>query len=81
MNRLEMQGEWNIVKGRLKQKFGRLTDSDLRYTQGQEDELIGRIQKRLGETRAEVERLLRICQKQKITLAPPENAHDENHKS
>jgi uncharacterized protein YjbJ (UPF0337 family) len=64
MNKLEMQGEWNIVKGRLKQKLGKLTDSDLRYTEGQEDELIGRIQKRLGETRQEVERLLRLVRKQ-----------------
>ena len=64
MNKLEMQAEWNIVKGRLKQKFGKLTDSDLRYTEGQEDELIGRIQKRISETRDKVERLLRECQKQ-----------------
>ena len=63
MNKLEMQGDWNIVKGRLKQKYGKLTDSDLSFNQGQEDELIGRIQKRLGETREEVERLLRECQK------------------
>jgi len=61
MNKLEMQGDWNIVKGRLKQKFGKLTDSDLQLNEGQEDELIGRIQKRLGETRQEVERLLREC--------------------
>lgn len=64
MNKLAMKGGWNIVKGRLKQKFGKLTDSDLRFTQGQEDELIGRIQKRLGETRVEIQRLLRECGKE-----------------
>ncbi|HTA28848.1 MAG TPA: CsbD family protein [Candidatus Cybelea sp.] len=64
MNKLEMQGDWNIVKGRLKQRFAKLTDNDLRYNEGQEDELVGRIQKRLGETREEVERLLRECGKE-----------------
>lgn len=59
MNKLELKGDWNIAKGRLKQRFARLTDNDLRYTEGQEDELIGRIQKRLGETREEVERIVR----------------------
>jgi uncharacterized protein YjbJ (UPF0337 family) len=59
MNKLELKGDWNIAKGRLKQKFAKLTDNDLRYTEGQEDELIGRIQKRLGETREEVERIVR----------------------
>jgi uncharacterized protein YjbJ (UPF0337 family) len=58
MNKLEMKGDWNIVKGQLKQKFGKLTDNDLRYTEGQEDELVGRIQKRLGQTKEEVERML-----------------------
>lgn len=59
MNKLEMKGDWNIVKGRLKQKFGKLTDNNLSYTEGQEDELLGRIQKRLGQTKEEVERIVR----------------------
>jgi uncharacterized protein YjbJ (UPF0337 family) len=63
MNTLELKGDWNIVKGKLKQKFGKLTDSDLQYTHGQEDELIGRIQKRTGETKDAVERALRDCDK------------------
>ena len=59
MNKLELKGDWNIVKGRLKQRFAKLTDNDLCYTEGQEDELVGRIQKRLGETREEIERIVR----------------------
>ena len=59
MNKLEFKGDWNIAKGKLKQRFAKLTDNDLRYAEGQEDELVGRIQKRLGETREEVERIVR----------------------
>jgi uncharacterized protein YjbJ (UPF0337 family) len=59
MNKLEFKGDWNIVKGKLKQQYGKLTDNDLHYTEGQEDELVGRIQKRLGQTKDEVERILR----------------------
>ena len=59
MNTLEIKGDWNITKGKLKQKWAKLTDNDLRYTEGQEDELVGRIQKATGETKEEVERILR----------------------
>ena len=45
---LSIKGNWNIVKGKLKQKYGQLTDNDLQYVEGKEDELIGRIQKRTG---------------------------------
>ncbi|HEX3624521.1 MAG TPA: CsbD family protein [Verrucomicrobiae bacterium] len=51
MTKLEMKGDWNITKGKLKQKWGSLTDSDLDYAEGKQDELIGRIQKRTGQTR------------------------------
>lgn len=54
-----IKGNWNIVKGRLKQKYAQLTDDDLVYIEGQEDELIGRIQKRTGEARDRIERILR----------------------
>ena len=59
MNKLEVKGDWNIVKGKLKQKFSQLTDDDLKYTEGLEDELVGRIQKRTGQTKEAVERALR----------------------
>jgi len=58
MNRLEVKGNWNIIKGKLKQRWAQLTDDDLKYDEGQEDELIGRIQKRTGETRETIEEAL-----------------------
>jgi uncharacterized protein YjbJ (UPF0337 family) len=58
MNKLEVKGDWNITKGKLKQKWGQLTDSDLQYTEGRQDELLGRIQKRTGETREAIEKAL-----------------------
>ena len=59
MTTLELKGNWNVVKGKLKQKWGSLTDDDLRFVEGQEDELIGRIQRRTGQKREAVERFLR----------------------
>ena len=59
MNTLEIKGDWNITKGKLKQKWAKLIDSDLQYTEGKTDELIGRIQKRTGETREAVEQALK----------------------
>ena len=59
MNTLEIKGNWNIIKGKLKQKWSRLTEDDLQYVEGQDDELIGRIQKRTGEAREEVEKVLK----------------------
>lgn len=56
MTKLEIKGDWNIVKGKLKQKWAKLTDDDLQYIEGKQDELIGRIQKRTGETREIVEK-------------------------
>jgi uncharacterized protein YjbJ (UPF0337 family) len=55
MNTLTLKGDWNIAKGKLKQKYAGLTDDDLAYERGREDELIGRIQKRVGHTRDAVE--------------------------
>lgn len=51
MNRLLIKGDWNIAKGKLKQKWAKLTDDDLCYMDGMDDELVGRIQKRIGESR------------------------------
>lgn len=59
MNTLQVKGNWNVVKGKLKQKWASLTDDDLRYVEGAEEELIGRIQKRTGQQREAVERVLR----------------------
>ncbi|UZD22253.1 CsbD family protein [Algoriphagus halophytocola] len=46
---LKLKGNWNILKGKLKEKYGELTDDDLAYVEGQEDQLLGKIQKRTGE--------------------------------
>ncbi len=59
MNTLEIKGDWNVTKGKLKQKWGKLTDNDLEYVDGKQDELIGRIQKSTGETREAVERAIK----------------------
>ena len=59
MTTLEINGDWNITKGKLKQKWARLTDDDLQYAEGRQEELIGRIQKRTGETREAVEKALK----------------------
>ena len=56
MNTLEIKGDWNITKGKLKQKWAKLTDDDLQFAEGKHDELLGRIQKRTGETREAVEK-------------------------
>jgi uncharacterized protein YjbJ (UPF0337 family) len=58
MNTLEIKGDWNIVKGKLRQKWSTLTDDDLQYLEGKQEELLGRIQKRTGETREAVERAI-----------------------
>lgn len=55
---LKIKGNWNEAKGKLKQKFGQLTDDDVMYEKGKEDELYGRLQQRLGKSREEVERIL-----------------------
>jgi uncharacterized protein YjbJ (UPF0337 family) len=54
MDKLEIKGNWNELKGKLKQKYSKLTDDDLTYAKGKEDELLGRIQKKTGKTRDEV---------------------------
>ena len=55
MNKLEIKGDWNIAKGKLKQMWSSLTDDDLRFKDGSMDELLGRIQKRTGATLEAVE--------------------------
>lgn len=54
MDKLRFKGNWNEVKGKIKQKWGDLTDDDLKFQEGKEDELVGRIQRKTGESREEV---------------------------
>jgi uncharacterized protein YjbJ (UPF0337 family) len=61
MNKLRLKGSWNEVKGKLKQKYGQLTDNDLAFAEGKDEELLGRLQNLLGkskdELRSEIENL------------------------
>ena len=59
MNKMEMNGNWDITKGKLKQKWAKLTDDDLKYEEGKQDELFGRIQKSTGETLEAVKKAVR----------------------
>lgn len=54
MDKLEIKGKWNSVKGKLKQKYGELTDDDLTYVEGKEDEMLGKLQQKTGKTRDEL---------------------------
>lgn len=58
MDKLEYKGKWNEVKGRLKKSYGSLTDDDLTYQEGQEDQMLGKIQQKLGKTRDEVVKMI-----------------------
>jgi uncharacterized protein YjbJ (UPF0337 family) len=51
MTKLEIKGSWNEVKGKLKQKYGNLTDDDLVFTEGKEEEWLGRLQSKTGQTK------------------------------
>ncbi|MHB1179980.1 MAG: CsbD family protein [Daejeonella sp.] len=59
MDKLELKGNWNILKGKVKQAYGDLTDDDLKYEDGKEDELYGRLQQKTGKTREGVIEWLR----------------------
>jgi len=54
MNTPEAKGNWNEQKGKLKQKFANLTDNDLLYEEGKKDEMLGKLQIKLGKTKEEL---------------------------
>ena len=58
MNKLQFKGTWNEIKGKLKQQYGNLTDDDLVFAEGKDDELIGRLQKKLGKSKDEVRQIV-----------------------
>jgi uncharacterized protein YjbJ (UPF0337 family) len=51
---LKIKGNWNVLKGKIKQKYANLTDSDLLYEEGKEEELLGRLQQKTGKTKQEL---------------------------
>lgn len=54
MDKLEWQGKWNEIKGKVKQAYGDLTDDDLKHEEGKDDELLGRLQQKTGKGRDEL---------------------------
>ncbi|MEL5992950.1 CsbD family protein [Hymenobacter segetis] len=55
---LKMKGAWDEIKGKLKQQYAQLTDEDLTYTEGKGDELVGKLQDKLGKGKAEITKML-----------------------
>jgi uncharacterized protein YjbJ (UPF0337 family) len=54
MDDLRIKGNWNQIKGKLKQNYADLTDDDLTYVEGKEDELLGRLQEKTGKSKDEL---------------------------
>ena len=58
MNTTEIKGNWNEQKGKLKQKFAVLTDNDLMFDEGKKDEMFGKLQIKLGQSKEELEKIM-----------------------
>ena len=58
MNTTELKGNWEEQKGKLKQKFAALTDNDLLFAEGKKEEMIGKLQKKLGKTKEELFKII-----------------------
>ncbi|WP_276479612.1 CsbD family protein [Paraflavitalea pollutisoli] len=59
MDKLELKGKWNILKGKVKQAYADLTDDDLKYEEGKDDELLGRLQEKTGKTKDDLVKWLK----------------------
>jgi uncharacterized protein YjbJ (UPF0337 family) len=57
-NIIELKGNWNEQKGKLKQKFATLTDNDLLFLDGKKDEMLGKLQAKLGKTKEELHKII-----------------------
>lgn len=58
MNKTEVKGNWNEQKGKLKKRFASLTDNDLMYAEGKKDEMLGKLQIKLGKTKEELNKII-----------------------
>ncbi len=58
MNSFNINGSWKEISGKLKQQYAILTDNDLLFVKGKEEELIGRLQSKLGKTKKEIRNIL-----------------------
>jgi uncharacterized protein YjbJ (UPF0337 family) len=57
-NITELNGNWSEMKGKLKQKFAMLTDSDVLFAEGKQEEMLGRLQAKLGKTKEEIQKII-----------------------
>ncbi len=57
-NTTQLEGNWNEIKGKLKQKFALLTDNDVLLVEGKHDEMLGRLQVKLGKTKEEIQKII-----------------------
>ena len=55
---LKIQGNWNQLKGKIKEKYGALTDDDLKFEEGQEEQLLGIIQEKTGESKEAIKEFI-----------------------
>ena len=58
MNTTEVKGNWDEQKGKLKQKFVTLTDNDLMFAEGKKEEMLGKLQIKLGKTKEELHKII-----------------------
>jgi uncharacterized protein YjbJ (UPF0337 family) len=58
MNTTELEGNWNELKGKLKQKFAVLTDNDLMFEEGKKEEMLAKLQIKLGKTKEELNKII-----------------------
>jgi uncharacterized protein YjbJ (UPF0337 family) len=58
MNTTQVKGNWNEVKGKLKQQFATLTDDDLMFSEGKKEEMYGRLQIKLGKTKEQLHKII-----------------------
>ena len=71
MDNLIVKGTWNTVKGKLKQAYGSLTDDDLKYEEGKDEELLGRLQQKTGKTKDDLRKWFKsntVSSSEKSTL-------------
>jgi len=59
MNTTQLKGNWNELKGKLKEQFATLTDDDLMFEEGKKEEMLGKLQTKLGKTKEELNKIIK----------------------
>jgi uncharacterized protein YjbJ (UPF0337 family) len=75
-----IKGNWNQLKGKLKQQYANLTDNDLMYVEGKENELYGRLQERLGKSKDQVDSILDDLSRREGERDERDEREDRNEK-